>query len=59
MACRDLKKANAAADKIRLEANTKNVFVEQLDLASILFVCKLFKLTFFPIKETRRNKRWI
>ena len=34
LACRDLKKAETAADKIRLETDSKNVFVEQLDLSS-------------------------
>ena len=34
LACRDLRKADAAADKIRLETGSKNVFVEQLDLSS-------------------------
>ena len=34
LACRDLKKADTAADKIRLETGSKNVFVEQIDLSS-------------------------
>lgn len=34
LACRDMKKANEACDKIKLETNSKNVFVERLDLAS-------------------------
>ena len=34
LACRDLKKAQAAADKIMLETHSRAVFVERLDLAS-------------------------
>ena len=34
LACRDLKKAQKACDKIMLESNSKTVYVEQLDLSS-------------------------
>lgn len=34
LACRDLKKAQVAADKIMLETHSRAVFVERLDLAS-------------------------
>ena len=34
MACRDLKKAQAAADKIVLESNNNKIEIELLDLAS-------------------------
>lgn len=35
MACRDMKKAQEACDKIRSEANSKSVFIEKLDLSSL------------------------
>ena len=35
LACRDLNRANTAADKIKIETNNENVEVEQLDLASL------------------------